>query len=197
MTMNNANHSGFTLVETLVAVAILATSIVGPFVAIQTALKASFSARDQLVATMLAQEGIEYVRGVRDSNYLYNIKNPTLPPRSWLSGVDNSAGSAVDCVDTVPTDGTPRRCTLDPTSMTPVAQCASGGAGDCNRLNYVPTLRIYTQATPSGYVPSAFTRTLTLSPVGTSEMQVTVVVTFTSNRQSYAVTLTERLAHWL
>jgi prepilin-type N-terminal cleavage/methylation domain-containing protein len=197
MSMKYRTHTGFTLVETLVAVAILATSIVGPFVAIQTALKASYSARDQLVATMLAQEGIEYVRGVRDSNYLYNIKNPTLPQVSWLAGIDDSAGSTVNCVDPVPTDGTARRCVVDPTGSTPVRLCNSNGAGTCDQLNYVQSLRIYTQATPSGYVPSAFTRTMTLSKVGTAEMQVTVTVTFTSVRQGYTVTLTERLANWL
>lgn len=196
MSMNPRLNSGFTLVETLVAVAILGTAIVGPFVAIQTALKASYAARDQLVATMLAQEGIEYVRGVRDSNYLYNIKNPTLTAKSWLQGVDGTGGS-VDCVDAVPTDGTARRCLVDPTAATSIRLCDSNGAGTCDRLNYVPSLRIYTQATPSGYVASTFTRSVTLSPIGANEMQVTVVVTFTSARQGYTVTLTERLSNWL
>lgn len=72
---------GFTLVETLVAVTILSIAIVGPFFAVQTALIASYTARDQLVAASLAQEGIEYIRNARDNNFLAS--------RAWLYGLNS------------------------------------------------------------------------------------------------------------
>lgn len=86
---------GFTLVETLVAVTILTVAVVGPFTALQGALKNSFAARDQLVAASLAQEGVEYIRSVRDNNYLAG--NP------WLAGL--AACQPGPCV-VDPTQGT-------------------------------------------------------------------------------------------
>lgn len=87
---------GFTLIETLVAVTVLAVSIVGPFYAVQSAINASASARDQLIASALAQEGMEYIRSVRDNNYLAG--------RAWLSGLDSCR---------------PGPCVVDPTQSSP------------------------------------------------------------------------------
>ena len=57
-----ANHQGFTLIETLVSIAILTTAILGPlFIAFQ-GVKLSYFARDQVIALYLAQEGIELAR---------------------------------------------------------------------------------------------------------------------------------------
>jgi len=83
---------GFTLIETMVAVTILALAIAGPFNAIQGALTNSFAARDQLIASALAQEGIEYIRSIRDDNYLAGA--------DWLEGLD-------ECM--------PGPCIVDPT----------------------------------------------------------------------------------
>ena len=53
---------GFTLIETLVGIAILLVAIVGPLsIAFQGVSLASL-ARDQIIASYLAQEGIEFVR---------------------------------------------------------------------------------------------------------------------------------------
>lgn len=86
---------GFTLIETLVAVTVLTLAVAGPFNALRGALLNSYIARDQLVATSLAQEGIEYVRSVRDANYLAGA--------SWLTGL--SACMPGPCV-VDPTQGT-------------------------------------------------------------------------------------------
>ena len=74
---------GFSLIETLIAITILAVALVGPFIAVRTALQASYVARDQLVASMLAQEAMEYIRTVRDNNFHAG--------RDWLHGFDDPA----------------------------------------------------------------------------------------------------------
>lgn len=56
--------------ETLVAITVLIVAIVGPLYAVHKSITASYAARDKLIATALAQEGLEYVRSVRDNNYL-------------------------------------------------------------------------------------------------------------------------------
>ena len=49
--------AGFTLIEALVAVAILALAVAGPLYAANRALVAAGIARDRLTASYLAQEG--------------------------------------------------------------------------------------------------------------------------------------------
>ncbi|MBU0750480.1 prepilin-type N-terminal cleavage/methylation domain-containing protein [Patescibacteria group bacterium] len=85
---------GFTLVETLVAISVLTISLVGPFYAIQIATRTAFLTRDQMIASSLAQEGVEYIRSLRDDNYLAG--------RTWLYGLDT-------CL--------PGPCTVDPTQV--------------------------------------------------------------------------------
>lgn len=76
MTTNRLQSSGFTLVETLIAIAILLTAVVGPISLIGDALHKLYYAKDQMIAINLAQEGIEVVRQVRDTNMLAG--SPTL-----------------------------------------------------------------------------------------------------------------------
>lgn len=63
-------RQGFTLLETLVAIAVLLIAVVGPMSAIGGALSQIGTARDQMIALNLAQEGIEIVRQKRDSNMI-------------------------------------------------------------------------------------------------------------------------------
>lgn len=61
---------GFTLVETLVAVAILTIVIVGPITIAQKGIQNAHFAGDQLTAVFLAQEAVEGVRELRDKEAL-------------------------------------------------------------------------------------------------------------------------------
>ena len=79
----------FTLVETLVAISIIMIAIAGPFQVIEHALASAQISRDELIGNSLAQEGVEYVRSVRDGNYLYNRANPGAIPQHWfMDGID-------------------------------------------------------------------------------------------------------------
>lgn len=53
---------GFTLIETLVAIAILVTGVIGPLSIAYQGVSLSLLARDQITASFLAQEGLEFVR---------------------------------------------------------------------------------------------------------------------------------------
>lgn len=183
---------GFTLIETMVAVTILAVAIVGPFVAIQSVLNASAASRDQLTATLLAQEGIEYVRSTRDANYLFLVKNPG-STRSWLEGFDGSNGTA-NCIDPDPNVAPARNCTID--VISPPALCPASGSGTCAPLYITPSSFIYTQQA-TGNTLTRFTRSVTLSYLGTRDVVVKVTVSFQSGHRSYVVTLSEILSNWL
>ena len=63
-------HKGFTLVETLVAL-VLVTIAMGPvFILATSSLNVAARIEHNLVASSLAQEGVEVVRNIRDTNWL-------------------------------------------------------------------------------------------------------------------------------
>lgn len=173
--MHDTRERGFTLVETLVAITIIALAMVGPLYAVQQSLNASRSARDQLVASSLAQEAVEYVRSIRDANYLAVLGGGT---RSWLQGVDGTGGTT-NCA-------TP--CIVDP---------VRGTVSNTIAPLKLTSSNLYTQQAGSPNTP--FTRTVQIAavPGSTTEVVVTVQVTWSTNGKPYTVTLTERLHNWL
>ena len=62
----------FTLLETIVAIYVLLAGIVGTMNLTQQNIGAVTTMRNQLIASNLAQEGLELVRNQRDSNYVNN-----------------------------------------------------------------------------------------------------------------------------
>lgn len=68
--MNIRNQKGQTLIETIVAIFMLTTALTAGLGLAIYALSSSANNTNQVIATNLAREGIEVVRGMRDSNWL-------------------------------------------------------------------------------------------------------------------------------
>lgn len=64
--------NGFTLVEVLIAISIFVTSALAMLVTLSSGLTQTSYARDRLVASYLAQEGVEYLRNTRDNYMLFS-----------------------------------------------------------------------------------------------------------------------------
>jgi prepilin-type N-terminal cleavage/methylation domain-containing protein len=174
--------TGFTLIETLVAIAVITIAIVGPFNIVQNVLVISYTGRDTLIASALAQEGIEYVRQVRDSNYVYSLHNSTA--RAWLLGLDGTSGP--NCYTNA--------CVID-TAYQTVTSC--GDSTCASRPLYLSntTPSWYTQSS-SGATVTKFTRKVRLTSLSATETRVDVTVSWTSHGP-HSVTLTEYLRDWL
>ena len=84
------SQSGFSLVETLVAITILLIIIVGPMtITSQSARSTSFSS-EQVVAFFLAQEGLELMQKERDEYYNLHFRNETANPTPWSDFLSSS-----------------------------------------------------------------------------------------------------------
>jgi type II secretory pathway pseudopilin PulG len=188
----------FTLVETLVAITIIMIVIVAPFTTAEKSLYASQTARDELKAASIAQEGIEYVRGVRDNNYLYNTTHPGAT-HEWLYGIDypydGTPSGSTSCL-------TPNKCVVDFGQQT-ASQCS---AGNCSSTPlYVNSNFLFTQVSLNN-TPARFYRSVQFCYVNGSscsntmvsnEAQFTVTVSWTSNSGPRTVTVVEYLTNWL
>jgi len=95
------NRKGFTLVETLIAISILLVGVSAAFSAAQSGLSSTIAVKDRITAIFLAQEAMEAVRNLKDSNLL--LQNKTLDNNSpyWLDGL---AGPGNPCAGGNPCD---------------------------------------------------------------------------------------------
>jgi type II secretory pathway pseudopilin PulG len=75
--INIRSAQAFTLIETLVATAIITLVILGPLTVAATSAAYAKGTKDLLIATSLAHEGTELVRFKRDSTYIECENNPT------------------------------------------------------------------------------------------------------------------------
>ncbi len=78
--------SGFTLVETLVAISILLIATAGPMTIAAQGLQNAFYAREQFTAYSLAIEALEFARAVRDEN--------AIAGDPWLEGIPSFCDSS-------------------------------------------------------------------------------------------------------
>ncbi|MGH7175052.1 MAG: type IV pilus modification PilV family protein [Minisyncoccia bacterium] len=186
------NRSGFTLVETMVAIAILTVAIAGPLYAAERATAAAYAAKDELTASYLGQEGIEYVRAMRDDTYLADYKtepsDPTLAQDSWsdfLSGL--LASSVTTCT------GAGVLCTFDPKQNIGSALAACGGSG-CTPL-YTDGGGIYTQQS-SGNTVTSFTRSIAFTALSSAAEKVVVSVSWKTDNTPYTISVSDTLTPW-
>jgi type II secretory pathway pseudopilin PulG len=89
---------GFTMIEIVISIFILSFTVVGIFNAFSIMTILTSDSADRLTATYLAQEGMEIVRNIRDTNWLkmdfYCESNPDCATNNDFSWVDYlTAGS--------------------------------------------------------------------------------------------------------
>jgi type II secretory pathway pseudopilin PulG len=129
------NKMGFTVLESIVAIAILSLSISGAFSSVQQSFSQSIIARDEVKAFYLAQEAIEIIRNMRDTNQLINIK---VGGNSWLDNITTA------CPFT--TAGTKNTCSVDATNFQITnVNCGGNGHdwGSCPVLKQDPSTFLY------------------------------------------------------
>lgn len=190
--------AGFTLIETLVAVAIVALSVAGPLYSASRSLVAAQAAEGKLIATYLAQEGVEYVREMRDDGYLaaYSVPGATnVSDTAWNEFI-NSPGpvSIAQCRDST--------CTLDP--VQPMGTGSGFSLQPCSGVSCTPLYRrndgVYTQL-QAGNTRTSYTRTIQVFTVpvaaaNPTEVRVVSRVSWDFHGTTQTVSVTDHLTPW-
>ncbi|MBU3964477.1 prepilin-type N-terminal cleavage/methylation domain-containing protein [Patescibacteria group bacterium] len=79
------NNNGFTLIEMLITVSVVSVGIVGVFMSVQQGIIAIDYANSRFTAALLAQEGVEIIKSIRDTNLLeYNYVSTGT---AWNEGI--------------------------------------------------------------------------------------------------------------
>jgi hypothetical protein len=68
--MPKSFSKSFTLLEVILAITVLTLAVGGSFILIQQTLASVSAVQSKLIASYLAQEGIEIVKNIRDNNWL-------------------------------------------------------------------------------------------------------------------------------
>ncbi len=181
--IKNNTIKGFTLIETLVALAIFSSAIVGMIVILAGGIANTTFVKNKTSATYLSQEGVELVRNLRDS---YS-----------LTGSGGWAGFAANMTTNC---STACQMVSDATGVTVVTPCQNSGFGAylCQSLNYNISTGFYNYLNNQGSTASPFTRVVIVSPVGggTDEFKVRSIVTWDDHGNTLTTESNENLFNW-
>lgn len=179
---------GFTLIETLIAVCILTLSIVGPLVAANRAIVSAQISRDQLTASYLAQEGIEYVRAIRDNVFLteYMTGGANVSANAWnsfITGIIDQCRSA--------------ECSIDltlPMGYGPSSSLYQCSGNECKL--YLLSNGVYsTIRNVQGGTITSFSRTIKSTGTPNDE-QIASKVSWSFHGTTYSTTVYDHLTPW-
>ncbi len=185
-------NRGFTLVETLVAISIFTMSVVAVLSVISSSLANISYAKNKIMAGYLAQEGVEYIRNMRDTYILDD------PRDGWKDSANNFRLKIAPCIIS---DG----CYFDdqtliytsglnkPMTLIPLISCS----GPCPSLYYSSLYGSYNYS-QSGAKTPFIRKVLITYPDGTgdNEVKVTSTVSWVQGSGTYNIVLSENLFNW-
>lgn len=121
------NVHGFTLLETIIAIGIIATAVIAIMTMSLQLFKASETFSSQFIASNMAREAIEVVRQVRDTNWLeYDTDSTTAWNDGLYNGTDYTAVISVfDPFGSANLDFTPDSLTDTCTGSSTTYNCGS------------------------------------------------------------------------
>ena len=176
---------GFSLVEALVAIAILLTVISGVMVLVNLSIKSGQNVSNRLSASYFASDAIEYLRYSRDSTWLSDNQDSF---QYWLNNaVDDCDGSACK-IETRQGQGSPTNC-----------------GSSCPNLKYNTADKTYGYETGSDWETSKYTRAIKLIQINDvssqddSDDEVIVEVTVSwpqTGGGTGELVLTDTLSSW-
>lgn len=172
---------GFTLVETIVAIAIFAFAITGLISITATGVFNTNFVKNKFTASYLALEGAELARGIRDSS--------SLAGNSWAV-ILSSPTILGNCIGA-------QGCRIDAWTQTPPFDCNNDGS-QCRNLSYDRGSGKFNYDFPDNVdtFESIFRRTIKIENAGTEEVRVISRVDWLQGSEPHSVTYTYNLLDW-
>ena len=85
---NKKANQAFTLLETIIAIGIIITGIVGILILVEQSLRSIRVAENRIIASHMAQEAVEVVVNIRDTNWVSRV--------GWRTGIPTLTQGIVD-----------------------------------------------------------------------------------------------------
>jgi len=183
-------RDGFTLVETLVAISIFTMSILALFSVLAKGISNTNYAKTKIIASYLGQEGIEYIRNMRDTFVLYN---PSSSQAGWndfnTKLANGSCQVANGCYFNA--DNLDYGDTTQP--MIDITLTACGAS--CPPLSFDSSTGKYGYTGPD----SDFVRKIQITQVGSpvNEVKVFSTIYWTQGSGNYSMVFSESLFNWM
>ncbi len=174
---------GFTLIETLVGISILLVAIVGPLTVAFQGVSLSLLARDQIIASFLAQEGIEFVRFRIGTNNNLSKEGNLLISSGNGYNLSNCSGQycIIDTFEEIP--------------ATAITACV----GDCPYLRHSITTKKYDYDMTGDTYETLFRRSIRIDHgggAGDTEFQVESRVEWGRPGDTRSIVLKEVIIDW-
>jgi len=161
-------QQGFTLVEALVALAVLSIAIVPAYAISASSVDLAFSIKNNVIASNLSQEGLEVIRAIRDDNWFNE--------RPWDTGLLSNC--ATGC-----------RVQWDSTAILPL---------DDNPVLSVDSLngKYFYALVGIDATPSVFRRRISINIISATQLKIESEVTWEERGRSKSVKTESHLLDW-
>jgi len=174
--------TGFTLLEVMAAIFVVTVGLMGIFTVIQNLSAQTSISSNRLIASYLAQEGIEIIRNIRDTNWL---EQKVATSTSWDEGLTGcSAGCEIDYFCTTVEDPNPN----DPNGH----RCLDLYGVDGHFLR-IDTNGFYNYASGN---ETKFRRKIILTKEGNDVLKVEVLIRWQEKGKNYEISTLEKLHNW-
>jgi hypothetical protein len=175
--------TGFILVETVVAVSLVMMTVPAVLGMVTKGITLSSYAKNQMIATYLAEEGIEFIIARRDYNYLRKEKGDVV---NWDDGF---VSGTADCRTVA--------CTINPTEAIKIVS-GSGSIYDPNPIYrlYVDSNGFYKHDSAGTITP--FSRGVFVKDVSGNpdEHTITSVVVWNTPFSKKSISVTAYITNW-
>ena len=189
---------GFTLIETLVALSVFSMSVLALIVILSQGLTNVSYAKQKVIAEYLAQEGIEYIRNMRDTYMLYS----TTGDAGWNAFYSKLTNSGASCQDEN-NDNDDTGCYFNADNIflggsMPITQTLFMAC-------YYPTcseVSLLFDSSNGAYnysfgVDSGFSRQIKIKQISSAEIEVSSIVYWNQGSGLYNISFTENLFNWI